>query len=533
MVRTSEHMRAVRPLLPQAVVATIGVAILPVVVVFAVLSAGMPEPQVLLATALGLALSCGAAAVGTALWIKRPESVDVAFGELMLWRFFRRHRAEQTIEEGVDTLRLAPDGTPTAPLEAGAHFEVLQKLTEALETKDPYTHGHSRRVERHVYRTAMAMGLARREIEELRLAAAVHDVGKIRVPDRVLRKPGSLTLEERQVVREHVTVGAALVAEADVPRVTQAVLHHHECWNGTGYPDHLAHGDIPLFARIIAVADAYDAMTSARPYKAGVGRRAAIDALREGAGEQFDPHIVEAFISTLPTALPAAGALLIFAAPAGVARRTVAWLKTSASGSVASAAGTAGLLIAIGASAITSPVDAPSRRSGVSVVQRPAAVTEALTEDADKLGPRVLGIRVGEGDERTRGDRTNAVRARNDDAAGGGNARANGNGRRNGNAGGAGNAAGSAGNAGGNGSGSGDGEGSSESAAESEKPEPKEPDDPVEPEETDDVEADDDSDSSSGGDPQPDRGADCDHDEDSDGDSVDEGKGHDRHCGGG
>ena len=285
-----------RPLWPFAVVATLGVVLLPLLVVLFLAEIGLPDPEAVFAAAVCVVLSIGAAAIGTSIWTRRSESIDVAFGELMLWRFLRRHKAERTIDEGAIVLGLGPDWNPRngqIDVDPDRALDTLHRLTIALEAKDPYTHGHSRRVERHVHRTAMAMGLSSEEIRDLRVAASLHDVGKIRVPSRILRKPEALDEPETKVMRDHVHVGAAMVATAATLDVTNAILHHHEKWNGTGYPMGLAHTEIPMFARIIAVADTYDALTSARPYKSGCGRREAIDVLRRGAGVEFDPDVVE------------------------------------------------------------------------------------------------------------------------------------------------------------------------------------------------------------------------------------------------
>jgi hypothetical protein len=385
--------------------ATFGVVVVPVLVVVAAVALGLPEPQIVFSTVLGLLLSFGFAAVASTMWLRRPESVDVAFGELMLWRFLRRHRAEQTIEQGTQTLGMESDGWINLHLAPETQLEVLHDLTSALEAKDPYTHGHSRRVERHVYRTAMALGLAPAAVEELRLSAALHDVGKIRIPERVLRKPGALNDAERQTVQEHCLIGAELVASAASPRVTEGVRSHHEYWDGAGYPDRLAGDAIPLFARIIAVADAYDAMTSARPYKTGCNRKDAVEDLRSCAGSQFDPVVVEAFITTLPSALPVAGALLVFALPSEVMRRVSAWAKATASGSVATAAAFAGLAILVGTASIggsdglprrSLPNDSPSMVTVTDTYAVPVTpiVAMAKATSRDKgIEPRVLGIR--------------------------------------------------------------------------------------------------------------------------------------------
>jgi HD-GYP domain-containing protein (c-di-GMP phosphodiesterase class II) len=377
---------------PFAVGATLAVVLVPLVAVLALATIGLPEPEALVAALACVVLSIGTAAIGASMWTRRRESVDVAFGELMLWRFLRRHKAERTIDESAAALGLGPSWDlkdRVIDLDPDRALSVLHRLTTALEAKDPYTHGHSRRVERHVHRTAMAMGLSSDEIKDLRVAAALHDVGKIRVPSQILRKPEALDGHEMVLMREHVHVGAAMVAGAASPEVTAAILHHHECWNGTGYPSGLAQEGIPLSARIITVADTYDALTSARPYKSGCGRREAIEVLRSGAGVQFDPHVVDAFISTLPAALPAVSALLIFVRPERMARRVLSWARSSAIGSVSTGAVAAGSAAAV----ITAGVIFPTG-GGLSIDRRIAPESEAApvgsvqgsTDDGSTVG---------------------------------------------------------------------------------------------------------------------------------------------------
>lgn len=376
------HVPRVHGLLPHAVVATAVVVGLPAAVVVALSAIGLPEPQVILAGVLGMIFSIGTAALGTTMWIKRPESVDVSFGELMLWRFFRRHRAEKTIDESTARLGLVSAAAPALDVSPRERLDILHDLASALEAKDPYTGGHSRRVERHAYRTGCALHLSPDDIEDLRLAASLHDVGKIRIPDRVLRKPGALDEEEIEMVREHSMLGARMVAPAASDVVVDAIRHHHECWDGAGYPMGLKGEEIPLFARVIAVSDAYDAMTSARPYKNGMSRKEAIEVLEAAAGRQFDPDVVDAFVTTLPTALPAAGALLIFAGPASAAKKASAWLRSVGAGSVTSAAGTAGVAAIVGVAGVTGVFDLDRSALRPPVARAAPAIVEAVDASA-------------------------------------------------------------------------------------------------------------------------------------------------------
>ena len=404
--RSTDH------LLGEAILATLAVVIAPVAVVLAAISWGLPDPQVLVSTALGLALSCGAAVVGTQMWLRRPESVDVSFGELMLWRYFRRRSAERSIEAHAAELQAVPPISSETVI-PGRRVDLLHRLTDALEAKDPYTHGHSRRVSRYAYRTAMVLNLPSHDIEDLRTAAALHDVGKIDLPDAILRKPGALDDAERDLVMKHPTIGADMVAAAASPVVSEAIRYHHEAWDGSGYPHGLSGEDIPLFARIICVSDAYDAMTSARPYRAGMSRREAVEALRAGAGTQFDPDVVEAFIEGLPAGLQAAGAFLIFAVPAQAMRRVSAWSKAAGGGSIATAAGaTAAAIIIGGASMHPAPPPANDQPITKSIVLSDEAEPVEVTI-AKERSPKteVLGKQMR---NRKRADRKDGAGRRRD-----------------------------------------------------------------------------------------------------------------------
>lgn len=379
----------VRALLPRSVAATFFTVVAPALLTFVMVVAGLPDPQILLATVSGLALSCVAAVIGSAWWLKQPESLEVTFGELMLWRWIRRHRAERTILKSEVVLRKP---SPADRLTEADRLELLHDLNGALEVKDPYTAGHSRRVERHAYNTGVALGLSPNEVKELQLAASLHDVGKIEIPDRVLRKPGSLNTKEREIVQNHVEVGARLIAPAASAHVVDAVRHHHESWDGGGYPSGLRGEMIPLYARIIAVVDAYDAMTSARPYKVGTGRRDAVRILVEDKGVHFDPVVVDAFLSTLPSAIPVvAGLMTLMAWPARGLRRASAWTTAHGGGSLAGAVAAAGagamLTTAAFAPAPNVPVTAPrtSSASGTSQTQVvPDAPGEDISEPREK-----------------------------------------------------------------------------------------------------------------------------------------------------
>ena len=199
------------------------------------------------------------------------------------------------MERAVDAGR-----TGDAARVGAAGLLILRRLNEALELKDHETRGHSGRVERHVARMASAMGVAADHLADLLLAAALHDVGKVAMPDGILRKTSALTHDEYEQMKEHANVGAGMLSYVAGRAAVGAVRHHHERWDGLGYPDGLAGTDIPVFGRMIAVADTYDAVRSPRPYRAASSHELALEVLVEGAGHQFDPDCVNAFIDTLP-----------------------------------------------------------------------------------------------------------------------------------------------------------------------------------------------------------------------------------------
>ena len=173
---------------------------------------------------------------------------------------------------------------------------VVRAIADTLEAKDRYVYGHARRVSGYASAIGRRMLLDTPYLEQLSLAALLHDVGKISTPDFVLLKPAALDEEERAVVRLHSERGARLLAAVpEMEEVAAAVRHHHENFDGTGYPAGLAGERIPLASRIIHVADAYDAMTSPRPFRDALDHERAVRTLAEGAGSQFDPEVVAAF----------------------------------------------------------------------------------------------------------------------------------------------------------------------------------------------------------------------------------------------
>ena len=177
------------------------------------------------------------------------------------------------------------------------YLEGVQMLARALEAKDAYTSGHSLRVSRYSVETAIRLGVAGELLAQIRLGGELHDIGKIGTREAVLHKPGSLTAGELDHILEHPILGEQMLAPLarQSPAVLRIVRSHHERWDGSGFPDGLAGEDIPLEARIVAVADAFDAMTTERPYRAARTPAEALSELRRVAGTQLDERVVEAF----------------------------------------------------------------------------------------------------------------------------------------------------------------------------------------------------------------------------------------------
>lgn len=174
--------------------------------------------------------------------------------------------------------------------------DTVTALAEAIEKRDPYTGGHVRRVVSYSLALGAELGLAPGELEALRLAATLHDVGKIAVPDTILRKPAALEREEVAAMQRHTVDGAEIVSRIrDLRHLLPGVRSHHERVDGRGYPDGLAGEAIPRVARIIAVADTFDAMTTSRPYRDGLTAERAAEEIRRGLGSQFAPEVVVAF----------------------------------------------------------------------------------------------------------------------------------------------------------------------------------------------------------------------------------------------
>lgn len=178
-------------------------------------------------------------------------------------------------------------------------LEAIETLNATVEAKDPYTAGHSQRVQQIALALGTELGFGQQRLEALRLAGLFHDIGKLSVPDAILTKPARLTTEEFDRIKEHSEAGARIVGKLGRLRDAVPIIrHHHERWDGTGYPDRLAGAAIPLEASIVGLADAWDAMTTDRPYQRALSVQEALEEVRAGRGTQFAPEVVDAFLAT-------------------------------------------------------------------------------------------------------------------------------------------------------------------------------------------------------------------------------------------
>lgn len=195
----------------------------------------------------------------------------------------------------------SPQGIPTVEevLEA-TYLNVIKTLCKILVKKDPYTRQHSQHVTHYALLIGRALGFSKEELLVLEQAALLHDIGKIGVPDHILRKPGPLTENEWELMRQHPDIGQEILEHIKVLHLEQnMVRHHHERYDGKGYPDRLKGEEIPIYSRILSVADSFHAMVSDRPYRKALSTEVAVEELKKNSGTQFDPKLVETFIQAL------------------------------------------------------------------------------------------------------------------------------------------------------------------------------------------------------------------------------------------
>lgn len=180
------------------------------------------------------------------------------------------------------------------------YLNVIKTLCKILVKKDPYTRQHSQHVTHYALLIGKALGFPKEELLVLEQAALLHDIGKIGIPDHILLKPGPLTESEWEVMRQHPDIGQEILEHIQVLHLEQnMVRHHHERYDGKGYPDGLTGGEIPIYSRILGIADSFHAMVSDRPYRKALSIEAAVEELKKNSGTQFDPELVEVFIKSL------------------------------------------------------------------------------------------------------------------------------------------------------------------------------------------------------------------------------------------
>ena len=285
-----------------AVLASFAVAIAPLLLSFGFFVATRTFPSLVPALLVVGFFTVVAVVGGSSLWERhRPASI-FSFGDLMLWNWARRHRAEKRLVRNTHLLGFdrsgAYRGDPVADDED--RLELLAEIADALDAKTAYTVNHTDRVEKLSRDLGEVLGLPEAELDKLSTAAFLHDVGNIRIPEHILRKPGQLDEEDRKTVESHALLGAMMAYEVVSRDVADGILHHHERWDGGGYPNGKTGESIPFFARVISVAETYDALTSTRAHRHSLSPRSALAVLRAGAGSQFDPRVVEALVLTLP-----------------------------------------------------------------------------------------------------------------------------------------------------------------------------------------------------------------------------------------
>ncbi|HEX3693146.1 MAG TPA: HD-GYP domain-containing protein [Solirubrobacteraceae bacterium] len=334
--------------LPLSLLVSAAVTVLPVWIA-AWLIGGNGVTDLLLSAALAMAISFVLAGSLAAGWRRWSRSRELLFGDLLLWGWSRRLWAESRL------LRARAQFESIAATGAQVSIALLERVTRVLQARDPLTHGHSQRVTRHAVEIARAMRLPPNQVAKIRAAAAVHDVGKIYTPQAILNNPGKLSEDEFEIVKRHAADGAGLVGPAGDREITAMVRHHHERLSGSGYPDGLVGERIPLGARIIAVADCFDAITSTRTYRNARSHKAALDVLSKEAGRGLDADVVAAFQRTYSSRRALAWTALATLATA-IPERVLAWLQGTGAGlGVGSLPQMLPVLGAAGALALASP----------------------------------------------------------------------------------------------------------------------------------------------------------------------------------
>jgi len=180
------------------------------------------------------------------------------------------------------------------------YIDTVKSLSQAVEAKDPYTNGHSMRVGEYSCKLAEKLGLSQKRLENLKIAAILHDVGKIGVEEGILNKPGRLTEEEYDKIKQHPEIGVKIIKDIEFLKdASEIILSHHERYDGTGYPEGRKHVDIILESQILSLADVFDALTSERPYRNAMTVEEALEVIENGKGSQFDYKLADTFIKMI------------------------------------------------------------------------------------------------------------------------------------------------------------------------------------------------------------------------------------------
>jgi putative nucleotidyltransferase with HDIG domain len=327
--------------LPLAIVVTAVVVAVPVALAEVIVEARNPL-SMLAATTLAMAVSVALTSAGAAMWKRWPGSRDLLFADLMVWGWTRRYWTERRLGRARTLYESAKRAGPSVSI------ELIERLSAALEARDASTLGHSQRVARHAGRIARTMRLSAAQSAKVRTAAAVHDVGKLYTPQAILNNPGILDEQEYRVLKRHPVDGADMLERVGDPDIAAMVRYHHERLDGSGYPAGLVGEEIPLGARIIAVADTFDAISSDRVYRSARTHKRALDILSNEAGSRLDAAVVAAFARSYGARRPVAG--LAFASAAS--QRALAWAQASSSTIGLGVARVAPLVPAVGAAGL-------------------------------------------------------------------------------------------------------------------------------------------------------------------------------------
>ena len=396
--------------LPHAVLVTLGTVAAPLASI-ELIQMLTGETSIILSIVLASCLSAVVASAGSWLWQRRPGSRDILFGDLMLWSWARRLRTERRLRRATKLLKGA------AAKDQAHQIEILETLAESLDARDPYTHGHSQRVARNANMIASRMGLSAEEVAKVRVAAAVHDAGKLAVDRAILNKPGALTDGEYEAIKEHPSRGAEMLEPLEEPDIVAMVRHHHERLDGSGYPDGLSGDEIPLGARIIAVADTFDAITSVRPYRRPRKQQVALKILKEEAGTRLDAEAVGVFLTYYTARRTAAWSSLVLTVP----ERLLGMLSGGA-GPIAQGAAATVAAASVGGALVHPVLDIHPRASVPSAVvqhvgQSPAG--RAAAADRGERSKDVTTRRRAESGKRSTGRADRTARSRAGDGGSG------------------------------------------------------------------------------------------------------------------